>query len=141
MIKKYWNAKTITLLDQLIFSGTSFLSTLILIRLCSPEEFGRYSMIFSLMLFGIPPLRGFTVQPMMANPNKFIARHYFSNNFFICIVLSFLLGGLYTIIWSIWGVEFQIEKLSFTIFGFCFFRYLLEITRGYFFPCMPFDDI
>ena len=133
MIQKIWNAKTITLLDQMIFSGTTFLSTLIITHLCSPEEFGRFSLIFSLMLFGLPPMRGFTVQPMMANPNKFSNKEYFSSNFIICVVLSILLSGVYVFVWYFWGTEYQIEKLSFTIFGFCFFRYLIDVMRGYFF--------
>ena len=52
-LKKLLDKRLITLVDQMVFSGTNFLMTIMLTQLCSPEEFGKYSLIFMLMLFGL----------------------------------------------------------------------------------------
>ena len=45
------NKKLLTVVDQAVFSGTNFLVTIVLARLCTKLEFGKFSLVFMLMLF------------------------------------------------------------------------------------------
>ncbi len=133
MLKKILDDRILTLIDQMVFSGTNFLMTIILTQICSPQEFGKYSFIFMLMLFGLAPFRNFTVQAMMANPLQYPKRQYLSSTLVIAFAISLLFSILLGVFLYFFGVQYEIEDASWGIFTFCVSRYLIDLTRGYFF--------
>jgi O-antigen/teichoic acid export membrane protein len=104
-----------------------------LTQLCSPDEFGKYSLIFMLMLFGLTPFRNFTVEAMMANPTKFPAREYLSSTLVISFFVSLLFGGILGSFLLFFGEQYEIQGAAWSIYFYCISRYLIELGRGYFF--------
>jgi len=133
VLKKILDPRLITLLDQMVFSGTNFLMTIILTQLCSPEEFGKYSLVFMLMMFGLGPFRNFTVEAMMANPFLCDKREYLSStlllSFGFIVFFGLILGGFL----HFFGEDYEIGGHAWIIYFFCVSRYYIELTRGYFF--------
>ena len=104
-----------------------------LTQLCSPEEFGKYSLIFMLMLFGLKPFRNFTVEAMMANPLSYPPREYLSSTLVLSFVFSILFGLLLSIFLLFFGEHYDIQGATWSIYFYCISRYLIELGRGYFF--------
>lgn len=133
MLKKLLDKRILTLADQMVFSGTNFFVTITLTQICSPEEFGKYSLVFMLMIFGLKPFRSFTVEAMMANPIGFQPREYLSStlviSFFICIIF----GGVLSIFLMFFAEQYEIQGEAWTIYIYCISRYSIELGRGYFF--------
>lgn len=133
MLSKLLDKRFLTLFDQMVFSGTNFLMTIMLTQLCSPEEFGKYSLIFMLMLFGLTPFRNFTVEAMMANPLRFEKREYLSTTLVISTFVSIFFGVILGTFLLMFGSQYEIEGAAWSIYFFCISRYLIELGRGYFF--------
>ena len=133
MLSKLLDKRFLTLFDQMVFSGTNFLMTIMLTQLCSPEEFGKYSLIFMLMLFGLTPFRNFTVEAMMANPQRFEKREYLSTTLVISAFVSVFFGVILGVFLLMFGNQYEIEGSAWNIYLFCISRYLIELGRGYFF--------
>lgn len=62
--------KTMVLLDQAIFSGNSFLTTLILVRILSPGDFGVYTSIVLGIYLIISVLSALIIQPFQVNLSR-----------------------------------------------------------------------
>lgn len=133
MLKKLLDARIITLIDQMVFSGTNFLMTLILTQICTPYEFGKYSFVFMLMLFGLTPFRNFTVMAMMANPLQYQPRQYFGSTLVLAGGISMVFSIILAVFLFLFGVKYEIQDASWSIFLFCISRYLVDLPRGYFF--------
>ena len=133
MLKKLLDKRILTLADQMVFSGTNFLMTIMLTQLCSPEEFGKYSLIFMLMLFGLTPFRNFTVEAMMANPLSFKPREYLSCSLIISFFISIAFGSILWMFLLFFGEQYEIQGAAWSIYIYCISRYLIELGRGYFF--------
>lgn len=133
MLQKLLDKRFLTLFDQLVFSGTNFVMTIILTQVCSPEEFGKYSLIFMLMLFGLTPFRNFTVEAMMANPTRFPPREYLSSTLLISFLISILFGGILGSFLFVFGDQYNIQGAAWSIYLYCISRYYIELGRGYFF--------
>lgn len=133
MLEKLLDKRILTLADQMVFSGTNFLMTIMLTQLCSPDEFGKYSLIFMLMLFGLTPFRNFTVEAMMANPKSFKPREYLSSSLLISLVISLVFGAILWMFLLFFGAQYEIQGATWSIYLYCISRYFIELGRGYFF--------
>ena len=133
MLKKLLDARIITLVDQMVFSGTNFLMTLILTQICTPYEFGKYSFVFMLMLFGLTPFRNFTVMAMMANPLQYQPRRYLGSTLILAGGISVAFSIILAVFLFLFSAKYEIQDASWSIFVFCLSRYMVDLPRGYFF--------
>jgi len=98
MIKRF-SKNTIVLADQAIFSGGSFLITILLARILTPHSFGIYSSVV-LFNFGVLSiLNAFVIQPLQVSLEKVNNKKtYISFNFWLQFVLLILtVSGLLTV--------------------------------------------
>ncbi|MEC7986653.1 MAG: oligosaccharide flippase family protein [Myxococcota bacterium] len=127
------NKKLLTVLDQAVFSGKNFFITIIVARLCSIEEFGKFSLVFMLLLFGLDTYRSFVVQAMMANYQKFEAQKYLTGNLILSGFIFFGLGWLFFIFMMLFGKQFQLQGDFAVIMTYFVTRMLADLGRSYFF--------
>lgn len=87
------NRKVIILLDQVAFSGTSFIITILLARMLNMQSFGQYSgFILAIYLF-VAGIGAFVSQPFQViqakvkNTNQYIAFAFWLQIAFICLVV------------------------------------------------------
>lgn len=95
-VKKWGNKVFLSILDQGLFSGTNFLINILLARWLSPEEYGAFSVTFSIYLFFASVLNALTLEPMLIfgssrylhNINSYLKKILQSH-----IVLSIIISG------------------------------------------------
>ncbi|TVQ67112.1 MAG: hypothetical protein EA360_03260 [Balneolaceae bacterium] len=77
------------LLDQAVFSGTSFLVTILLARTLSLEDFGVYAGLVLVLYLITSLISAFVVQPLQVNlPSSFYKIDYLSFTFWFQLALS-----------------------------------------------------
>ena len=87
-MSKFINKNTIVLADQAVFSGGSFLITVLLARTFEPEEFGLYSSITLFNYAIVSLLNALIIQPLQVSLGKIEnQRSYISFNFLSQIIL------------------------------------------------------
>ena len=92
------NRKVTLLLDQLVFSGTSFILTILLARMLDMESFGRYSGFVLAIYLLVSGIGSFVTQPFQVmqakvkNINQYIAFAFWLQIAFVGIVLFIGLG-------------------------------------------------
>ena len=127
------NKKLLTVLDQAVFSGKNFFITIVVARMCSIEEFGKFSLVFMLLLFGLDTYRSFIIQAMMANFRKYKPREYLTGNIVLSGIIFVALGILFAIFMALFGDKFQLQGDFVVIMLYCMSRMLAELGRSYFF--------
>ncbi|PCJ94028.1 MAG: hypothetical protein COA50_12765 [Flavobacteriaceae bacterium] len=85
--------KSIVLADQMVFSGNNFLTTLLMARILSPENFGVYASIILLIYLVISILTAIVMQPLQVTLSKIANKApYLAFSFWLqLILLVFLL--------------------------------------------------
>lgn len=101
--------KTKVLVDQAIFSGNNFISTLLLVRILSPKDFGVYASIILGVYLIISVLSALVIQPFQVNLSRVSSRSSYIN-FNLVFQLSLVLGVLL--------IAFLIIKLNLEILAF-----------------------
>lgn len=92
--------KQLVLLDQMIFSGGSFMMTMLLARVLGPDDFGYYSSIV-LCNYGLISLfSALVIQPFQVSVAKFTESTYTSFSFWMQMSLVTIVILTAIIIWS-----------------------------------------
>lgn len=90
------NTKLMVLADQMVFSGNSFLATLLMARILSPTDFGVYASIVLLMYLVINVLTAIIVEPLQVTLSEIVDKpSYISFSFWLQLgLLLFALLGI-----------------------------------------------
>ena len=117
-MKYYKNPKVLVLVDQAIFSGTSFLLTVLLARYLSVSEFGSYSGVILMIYLAINAIGAWTVQVFQVASNR--SSEYISFLFFVQGILSLVIGFATAIICHAISIDYYIGAI---VFGLGFMTY------------------
>ena len=127
------NKNTVVLADQAVFSGGSFLITILLARLLTPTDFGIYSSI-TLFNFGvISILNALVIQPMQVSLEKVINKQSYLGFTFIVQLsaLVFILLSSYLLLNSpipfLQHLKTTIYPASFLFIGFVLHDYFRKV--------------
>ena len=117
-MKYYKNPKVLVLVDQAIFSGTSFLLTVLLARYLSVSEFGSYSGVILMIYLAINAIGSWTVQVFQVASNR--SPEYISFLVFMQGILSLAIGFAIAIICHAISIDYYIGAI---VFGLGFMTY------------------
>jgi len=102
MIKKLkhiiTNSKSIVLIDQAVFSGNSFLTTIVLSRLLVPSDFGVYASVILLIYLIVSILNAIVIQPLQVtlatikHKQNYISFSYFVQMLLIILAVVIMIG-------------------------------------------------
>ncbi|MEN7549945.1 hypothetical protein AAG747_18615 [Rapidithrix thailandica] len=109
-IQSLLSEKVLVLLDQAVFSGSSFVSTLLLARVLSPTDFGIYASVLLYIYLTISVTNALIIQPLQVSLAKIEIKEADS-------YLSFVIYGQGVLVLFIvgftWGLmQFEIEFLQ-----------------------------
>lgn len=90
------NTKLMVLADQMVFSGNSFLATLLMVRILSPTDFGIYASIVLLVYLVINILTAIIIEPLQVTLSEIVDKpSYISFSFWLQLgLLLFALLGI-----------------------------------------------
>lgn len=123
MINKFLkDNKTLTLFDQIIVSGSNFLSSILILRYLGIEEFGIFSFFWLVILFIYSIQQSLIISPLFSNSPKYKNSNLniFYGNIFIQQIILIILT---LIIFLIFIKLFEIIKSEYN-----FADYFLEIS-------------
>ena len=123
MINKFINdKKTLTLIDQVIVSGSNFLSSILILRYLGIKEFGIFSFFWLIILFIYSIQQSLIISPLFSNSPKYKNSNLniFYGNIFIQQIILIILTLLIFIIST---KLFEIIKSEYNFVG-----YFLEIS-------------
>ena len=89
------NTKLMVLADQMVFSGNSFLVTLLMVRILSPTDFGVYASVVLLVYLVINVLNAIIIEPLQVTLSEIVDKpSYIAFSFWLqlCLLLFALLG-------------------------------------------------
>ena len=89
------NTKLMVLADQMVFSGNSFLATLLMVRILSPTDFGVYASVVLLVYLVINVLNAIIIEPLQVTLSEIVDKpSYIAFSFWLqlCLLLFALLG-------------------------------------------------
>lgn len=87
------NNKSMVLADQVVFSGTSFVTTVLMTRILSPSDFGIYASIILFIYFIISILTSINIQPLQVTLTKIDdTSSYISFSFWLQLALILLIS-------------------------------------------------
>jgi O-antigen/teichoic acid export membrane protein len=110
-LKKY---KLIVILDQAIFSGTSFIITILLARILSIESFGTYSGYILAIYLVLSCIGAFVIQPFQVLLARTKNKHqYTSFAFWLQVLIVGLLTLIGLLISSLFANHFPLAVLGF----------------------------
>ena len=101
MINKFINdKKTLTLIDQVIVSGSNFLSSILILRYLGIKEFGIFSFFWLIILFIYSIQQSLIISPLFSNSPKYKNSNLniFYGNIFIQQIILIILTLLIFII-------------------------------------------
>ena len=137
MIKKLkhivTNNKSIVLMDQAIFSGNSFITTIVLSRLLDPSNFGVYTSVILLIYLIVSVSNALIIQPLqvslatISHKKNYISFTYFMQLLLILLIVLIMLGvfKLNLAFFSLYNaMGFEICIIS---IGFLFHDYLRKL--------------
>lgn len=101
LIKKlnwqYWFSNSgFTILDQFLFSGSNFVINILLARWFSPEEYGNFTLLFSILLFFSGFHTALLTEPMSVLGAKYIQK--FKSYYLHSVKLHFIITGIMSLI-------------------------------------------
>lgn len=86
-------------MDQVVFSGSGFLTTVVLARILGPDEFGVYASVVLISYLIISIMNALVIQPFQVAPTEISDQtSYHSFTFWIQLILLFILSILIFII-------------------------------------------
>lgn len=92
------NNRSIVLADQVVFSGNSFLTTLLMARILTPTNFGVYASIILFVYLVISIINAIIMQPLQVTLSKIAKKPpYIAFSFWLqlCLLLFALLGVVF----------------------------------------------
>ncbi len=106
IVKLVTDSKALILMDQVIFSGTSFATTLFLARLLSPTDFGLYSTLVLVMYFLSGMISALVIQPFQVNYASESNKKKYSN--FSIVFQLILITFISLFLWFISFIKFDL---------------------------------
>ena len=103
------NTKSMVFIDQAVFSGNSFITTILLVRILTPIDFGIYASIILMVYLLVSLLSAIVIQPLqvtivkIANKNAYVL---FSFLIQLSLVMFFLL-----IIWTLLKLNLSVFNM------------------------------
>lgn len=135
------------LLDQALVSGTNFLTAILVARYLGVEDFGKFSLVWMVVLFMNGLQVALVVSPITSigpKIKKGQRASYFGAAFLQQLLLALFLSGVLflgikvsTIVFPVWGLE----KLIIVLPAVGFFYLAQDFIRRYFFVLSKFKEV
>ncbi len=131
------NKKVILMLNQGVFSGTSFLVTIILAHLFAPEVFGVFASVILFIYLLISILNSLVIQPLQVSMARVEdIKSYISFSFWVQLLISVILSSL---IWLILNTDIPVLKeynhLAWPVIGLTTTMVMHDYFRKLFLAC------
>lgn len=118
------NSKALVLADQVIFSGTGFLMTVLIARYLSISDFGEYSATVLMIYLAVSAISAWSIQVFQVTSDR--TREYISFLFWTQFILSFFIVLVLKVCFSVLSLQQHSAELFFGL-GFIMYDFSRKI--------------